>query len=196
MYTKIKDMLKIICGLILKIWGFRVTGPNPELIPKKVYAVYPHTSNWDFPLGIMLKFAMPIEVNYVGKDSLFKWPYGWFFRWLGGIPVDRKKSTNFVDNMVRLYGQYDKLAFALAPEGTRKRVQKFKSGFYYIAHKAQVPIILVKFDFGHKIVDFSEPFYTTGVYADDMKLIINHFKGVKGVNPELACQWEDESVDL
>ena len=196
MYTKIKDMLKIICGLILKIWGFRVTGPNPELIPKKVYAVYPHTSNWDFPLGIMLKFAMPIEVNYVGKDSLFKWPYGWFFRWLGGIPVDRKKSTNFVDNMVRLYGQYDKLAFALAPEGTRKRVQKFKTGFYYIAHKAQVPIILVKFDFGHKIVDFSEPFYTTGVYADDMKLIINHFKGVKGVNPELACQWEDESVDL
>lgn len=196
MYTKIKDMLKLICRLILKIWGFRVTGTNPELIPKKVYAVYPHTSNWDFPLGIMLKFAMPIAVNYVGKDSLFKWPYGWFFRWLGGIPVDRKKSTNFVDNMVRLYGQYDKLAFALAPEGTRKRVQKFKSGFYYIADKAQVPIILVKFDFGHKIVDFSEPFYTTGVYAVDMKYIINHFKGVKGVNPELACQWEDESVEL
>ena len=144
----------------------------------------------------MLKFAITIAVNYVGKDSLFKWPYGWFFKWLGGIPVDRKKSTNFVDNMVRLYGQYDKLAFALAPEGTRKRVQKFKSGFYYIAHKAQVPIILVKFDFEHKIVDFSEPFYTTGVYADDMKFIINHFKGVKGVNPELACQWEDESVDL
>lgn len=188
-------MLKIICGLILKIWGFRVTGPNPELIPKKVYAVYPHTSNWDFPLGIMLKFAMPIEVNYVGKDSLFKWPYGWFFRWLGGIPVDRKKSTNFVDNMVRLYGQYDKLAFALAPEGTRKRVQKFKTGFYYIAHKAQVPIILVKFDFGNKIVDFSEPFFTTGVYADDIKFIISHFKGTKGVNPELACQWEDESVN-
>ena len=187
-------MLKVICRLILKIWGFRVTGPDPELIPKKVYAVYPHTSNWDFPLGILIKFAVPIDVNYVGKDSLFKWPYAWFFKWLGGIPVDRKKSTNFVDNMVRLYGQYDKLAFALAPEGTRKRVQKFKSGFYYIAHKAQVPIILVKFDFRNKVVDFSEPFYTTGVYADDMKFIIGHFKGTEGVNPDLSCQWEDEVV--
>ena len=93
-------MLKFICRLILKIWGFKVTGPNPELVPKKVYAVYPHTSNWDFPLGILMKFAMPIDVNYVAKDSLFKWPYGFIFRWLGGIPVDRSKSTNFVDMMV------------------------------------------------------------------------------------------------
>ncbi|MBK8348603.1 MAG: 1-acyl-sn-glycerol-3-phosphate acyltransferase [Saprospiraceae bacterium] len=80
----------------------------------------PHTSNWDFPLGILMKFAMPIDVNYVGKTSLFKWPYGWLFRWLGGIPVDRKKNTNFVDSMVALYNKYDRLAFAIAPEGTRK----------------------------------------------------------------------------
>lgn len=185
-------MLKLISRLILKIVGFRVTGPDPELIPKKVFAVYPHTSNWDFPLGILLKFAMPLNVNYVGKDSLFKWPYGWLFRKLGGIPVNRTKSTNFVDMMVKLYGQYDKLAFAIAPEGTRKRVQKFKSGFYYIAHQAGVPIIFVKFDFANKVVDFSEPFTPTGVYASDMKSIIAHFKGTQGINPEYACQWEDE----
>lgn len=185
-------MLKLISRLILKLWGFRVTGPDPELIPKKVYAVYPHTSNWDFPLGIILKFGIPINVNYVGKDSLFKWPYGWLFKWLGGVPVNRKKNTNFVDSMVSLYQKYDRLAFAIAPEGTRKRVQKFKSGFYYIAHNAKVPIILVKFDFANKIVDFSEPFYTTGVYSADLKLIIDHFKGTQGINPALACQWEEE----
>lgn len=187
-------MLKWISRLILKIIGFRVTGPDPEKIPRKVFAVYPHTSNWDFPLGILLKFAMPLDVNYVGKDSLFRWPFGWLFRKLGGIPVDRSKQTNFVDTMVKLYGQYDRLAFAIAPEGTRKRVQKFKTGFYYIAHQAGVPIILVKFDFANKVVDFSEPFYTTGVYGEDIKKIMNHFRGTIGINPELACQWEEEPV--
>lgn len=187
-------MLRIICSLILKIWGFRITGPNPELIPKKVYAVYPHTSNWDFLLGILMKFGMPIKVNYVAKDSLFKWPYGFIFRWLGGIPVIRNKSTNFVDMMVGLYNQYDTLAFAIAPEGTRHRVNKFKSGFYYIAHNAKVPIILVKFDFKNKEVHYSEPFYTTGSYSTDMKFIIDHYKGTIGHTPNLACQWEDEEL--
>ena len=185
-------MVQILCQFLLKLWGFKVTGPNPEVVPKKVYAVYPHTSNWDFLLGILLKFAMPIDVNYIAKDSLFRWPYGIIFRKLGGIPVDRSKNNNFVDTMANLYNKYDKLAFAISPEGTRKSVSKFKSGFYYIAVKAKVPIILVKFDFGNKVVDYSEPFYPTGVYADDLPFIIKYFKGTKGKNPELACQWEDE----
>lgn len=187
-------MLKFICRFILKIWGFKVTGSNPELIPKKVYAVYPHTSNWDFLLGILMKAAMPIDVNYIGKSSLFKWPYGWIFRKLGGIPVNRNERTNFVETMANLYQKYERLAFAIAPEGTRKRVRKFKSGFYYIAHKAQVPIILVKFDFGKKEVNYSEPFYTTGVYEKDLAFIIQHFKGTVGKIPENASQWEDEVV--
>jgi len=185
-------MLKLLSKLILFIWGFKITGSNPELIPKKVYAVYPHTSNWDFLVGITLKFSMPLQVNFVGKDSLFKWPFGWLFRWLGGIPVDRTKSTNFVDTMVSLYSKYEKLAFAIAPEGTRKRVRKFRTGFYYIAHRAKVPLIFVKFDFKNKEVHFSEPFYTSGVYSDDIRYIVDHFRGTGGVNPELACQWEDE----
>ena len=95
---------------------------------------------------------------------------------------------------MNLYNKYDRLAFTLAPEGTRKRVKKFKTGFYYIAHKAHVPIILVKFDFANKIVDFSEPFYTSGVYSEDLKKIISHFDGTLGVNPELACKWEEELI--
>lgn len=180
--------------MLLKIWGFTWEGPNPEVIPKKVFAVYPHTSNWDFPLGILMKFGMPLNVNYVGKSSLFKWPYGFIFRKLGGIPVERSKRTNFVDMMVSQYHQYDNLAFALAPEGTRKKVTKFKTGFYYIAHLADVPLILVKFDFGRKVVEFSEPLKTTGNYEKDMLKIIDYFKGTLGRIPENACQWEDEHL--
>ena len=187
-------MLQWLSRLILKWWGFKWTGANPENIAKKVYAVYPHTSNWDFPLGILLKYAMPLNVNYVGKHHLFKWPYGIIFRKLGGIPVDRSKSTHFVDTMVDLYSQYDQLSFALAPEGTRKRVKKFRSGFYHIAHKANVPLILVKFDFKNKVVDFSPPYYPSGDYKKDMEYIVAHFKGTEGVHPELACQWEDEVI--
>lgn len=187
-------MLQRICKWLLALWGFKVTGFYPETVPKKVYAVYPHTSNWDFPLGILVKFSMPIDVNYVAKDSLFKWPYGIIFRKLGGIPVDRSKSTQFVDMMAEQYGKYPKLAFAIAPEGTRKKVGKFKSGFYFIALKAQVPIILVKFDYGNKVVDFSEPMIPSGDYNKDMATIIHHFKGTKGKNPEMATQWDDESI--
>ncbi len=187
-------MLKWLSRILLRIWGFKWTGADPETIDKKVYAVYPHTSNWDFPLGILIKFAIPLNVNYVGKDSLFKWPYGFIFRKLGGIPVDRKHRTNFVDMMVEQYSKYDKLSFALAPEGTRKRVKKFKSGFYYIAYKSKVPLILVKFDFMNREVHFSEPFHPTGDYKKDMALIVAHFKGTSGIHPELACQWEEEVI--
>jgi len=187
-------MIKWIASSIFKLWGFKVTGIDPETIPKKLYIVYPHTSNWDFPVGILMKFGIPINVNYIAKDSLFKWPYGFIFRKLGGIPVNRKERTNFVDTMVNMYKKHERLAFAMAPEGTRKKVRKFKTGFYYIAHNAQIPIIMVKFDWGNKLVDYSEPFYTSGVYRDDLKRIINHFRGTIGHTPENACQWEDEDI--
>jgi len=179
---------------VLKIWGFKQSGTYPEHIQKKVYAVYPHTSNWDFLLGIMMKGAIQMEVSYIAKESLFKWPHGWIFRKMGGIPVNRKERTNFVDTMVNLYPKYERLSFAISPEGTRKKVRKFKTGFYYIALNANVPIVMVKFDYANMVYHFSEPFYPTGVYKDDLKFIINHFRGTIGKNNELACQWENEDL--
>ena len=179
-------MIRFLCRLILKIWGFKQTGTYPADIKKKLYIVYPHTSNWDFPLGILLKGAIPMDVNYVAKDSLFKWPYGWLFRALGGIPVDRKKRTNFVDNMVALYNKYDRLSFAIAPEGTRKKVDKWKTGFYYIALQAGIPLIFVKFDYKNKEAHFSLPFYPSGNYEEDMKVISRHFIGTIGKNQEMS----------
>ncbi|MFZ1705192.1 MAG: 1-acyl-sn-glycerol-3-phosphate acyltransferase [Saprospiraceae bacterium] len=179
-------MIRLFCRLILKIWGFKQTGHYPKEIKKKLYAVYPHTSNWDFPLGILMKGAIPMDVNYVAKDSLFKWPYAWIFKALGGIPVDRNKRTHFVDNMVDLYNKYDVLSFAIAPEGTRKKVGVWKTGFYYIALKAKIPLILVKFDYKNKEVHYSDPFWPTGNFDKDMIFIAKHFEGTIGKNPELA----------
>jgi 1-acyl-sn-glycerol-3-phosphate acyltransferase len=187
-------VLRVFSRILLHIWGFTWSGPDPEQIPKKVYAVYPHTSNWDFVLGMLLKWGMPIGVNFVGKNALFKWPYGWFFKMLGGVPVDRSRSTHFVENMAAQFAKYDRLAFAIAPEGTRKKVNKFKTGFYFIALEAKVPIILVKFDFGTKVVDFSAPFHPSGDYKTDMKFIVDYFRGTGGIHPELACQWEEEVI--
>jgi 1-acyl-sn-glycerol-3-phosphate acyltransferase len=174
------------------LMGFKVTGIDPELYPQKVFVVYPHTSNWDFPLGILCKFGMPINVNFVAKASLFRWPFGKFFRFLGGIPVERGRSTNFVDQMIKLYDQYPVLGLAIAPEGTRKYVGKFKSGFYYIADGAKVPIIMVKFDWGNRVVDYSEPFYTTGNYNNDLKSFIEHFKGTQGYIAANGSDWAEE----
>ncbi|MBK6782355.1 MAG: 1-acyl-sn-glycerol-3-phosphate acyltransferase [Saprospiraceae bacterium] len=138
-----------------------------------------------FP-GILLKGAIPMDVNYVAKDSLFKWPYGWIFRALRGIPVDRKKRSNFVENMVALYNKYDRLSFAIAPEGTRKKVDKWKTGFYYIALQAGIPLIFVKFDYKNKEAHFSLPFYPSGNYEEDMKVISRHFIGTIGKNQEMS----------
>ena len=187
-------MIKLFCRLVLKIWGFKQAGTYPGYIPKKVYAVYPHTSNWDFLLGIMMKGAIPMEVSYIAKESLFKFPHGWIFRKMGGIPVNRRERTNFVETMVDLYSKYDHLSFAISPEGTRKKVTKFKTGFYYIALKANIPIVFVKFDYANKLYHFSEPFYPNGVYKNDLQFIINYFRGTIGKNNELSCQWEAEDL--
>ena len=171
------------------MWGFTITGNVPNDIKKKIYAVMPHTSNWDFLLGILNKGALKLDVQYLAKNILFKWPFGWIFRLTGGIPVDRSKNNNFVDEVVNILAQHEKISIAVAPEGTRKKVAKLKSGFYWIAYKAKVPIIFVKFDFRQKEVNYADPFYPTGNYEDDYIKIANHFKGVIGKRPSETFEY-------
>ena len=177
-------MLKYISSWILKLFGWRVTGTPPKTIKKYIIIVIPHTSNWDFPLGLLVRRKTGIQVNFIGKKSLFKAPWGSIFRALGGYPVDRSKSTSFVDNAVRLFNENERFALTIAPEGTRSKTDKLKSGFYYIALGAHVPIIMVKFDYENKEVDFSEPFEPTGDKEADFALIEAHFAGVRGKHPE------------
>ncbi len=174
-------MFSYISGIILKIWGFRITGAFPHHAKKKVLIVAPHTSNWDFPLGILVRTKLKADVNYVAKSSLFVWPFGIFFKALGGIPVNRKKSQSFVDINVELFEKRDAFTLQIAPEGTRKKVDAFKTSFYWIAWNAQVPLYLVKFDWGNKVVHFEEnPFPMTGNIEEDMPKIYAFYRGVKG----------------
>ena len=183
-------MIRWLARKILKWWGWVVTGTIPNHMKKKIYIVIPHTSNWDFPVGILLKFGYKMDVQYLAKDSLFKPLYGWFFRMLGGIPVDRSKSSNMVDNIIDALSKYEKISIALAPEGTRKKVTKLKSGFYWISYKSGIPLIFVKFDWANIVVDFAQPFKPCGDYEHDLKIIEDHFKDVVGRVPEKGIYYK------
>ncbi len=177
-------MLYLIGRLILKISGIRFYGDYPYHLNKHVIIVVPHTSNWDFVIGASIKYTERIKTNYIGKDSLFRFPLGYLFRYLGGVPVDRTKSNKLVDQIVDIYNKREKFVLALAPEGTRKKVDRLKTGFYYIAKKANVPITMVRFDYPNKRVEVAKPFYTTESKEDDFAKINEFFKDIQGKIPE------------
>lgn len=169
---------------ILKTLGWKITGRYPYELKKFIVAVVPHTSNIDFPLGLLVRSALETKIYFVGKKELFRPPFGAIFRALGGYPVDRTKRSNFVQAVADIFDEREEFALCFAPEGTRKRVDQLKSGFYYIAKLANVPIVLTKFDYEHKEVHFGEPFYPTDDAEADMQYIWNYFKGVRGKKPE------------
>ena len=172
-----------ICRFILKMLGWKIINNLPD-DKKYMLIAAPHTSNWDFPLGLMVKFSEKIKLNYLGKGALFDSPFGWFFRALGGIPVYRKKRLNMVDQMVQAFNERDEMILAMSPEGTRSYLDYWKSGFYHIAHKAKVPIAMGTLDFGNKQVRLGNSFMPTGDIQADMKIIRAFFEGVKGKKPE------------
>lgn len=171
---------------LLKIWGWKITGSYPHELKKLVLAVAPHTSNWDFPVGVLARSAAAADAVFVGKHTLFRPPFGWFFRSIGGVPVDRTKRGNFVAGVIDEFARRDHFHVCIAPEGTRKKVDRFKTGFYHIAKGAGVPIVLTRFDWERREVDFGERFYPTDNEERDLEYIWNYFKNTKGKNPELG----------
>lgn len=172
--------------LIFKIIGWRVVGQMPDQ-KKFIIAVAPHTSNWDFLVGVAARSLLRIyDAQFLGKSSLFKPPFGWFFRMLGGHPVDRSSKQDQVEQVVNLFNKHEKFILALAPEGTRKKVDKLKTGFYYIARGAHVPIVPVGFDFGGKQVVVSDPVYPSEDIHADMEKIMSFYRTIRGRNPELG----------
>lgn len=175
----------MISKFILKLIGWKNIVSYPlHNLDKYLVIVIPHTSNWDFPLGLLSRAAINEDIKYLGKDSLFRFPFGFLFRWLGGYPVVRSKSTNYVETVVNLFNSKKRFAVCIAPEGTRKKVDKLKSGFYYMAHGANIPLILCSFDWKKKEIKYSEPFYTSGNYESDLPKIMKYFDGVEGKNPD------------
>jgi len=178
-------MGRAISRLLLKWWGWSIPA-HVSLPSKYVMIVIPHTSNWDFMVGVLARSALNLKISFIGKHSLFRPPLGWLFRWLGGVPVDRSRRNKMVDQIARIYKQREQFAVCLAPEGTRSKVTQLKSGFYYIALEAQVPIIMVKFDWSKKVIGFAPPFLPTGDKAADFQKINEYYKGVKGKNAALS----------
>ena len=127
-----------------------------------------------------MRNAQNAKINFIAKQSLFKPPFGWWFNKLGGVPVNRKASTNMVQQIASIYKNREEFRLSLSPEGTRKKVTEWKTGFYYIAKEAQIPIVLVAFDYGKKEIKFSKPQYTTLDISEDMANYKAFFKGVIG----------------
>lgn len=171
--------ISIIC---LRLSGWRLEGKFPDL-PKYVMIAAPHTSNWDFPVTLGICFAARAKIYWMGKASLFKGPLGPIMRWLGGVPVDRSKSNNLVQQMVDVFNSSERLVLTIPPEGTRSKVKQWKSGFYHIAVGAKVPIVLAFLDFRRKVGGFGPVFEPTGNVDQDMRDIQAFYKDIVGKNP-------------
>jgi 1-acyl-sn-glycerol-3-phosphate acyltransferase len=166
---------------MLKLLGWRVEGEIPNL-RKMVIAVAPHTSNWDFIVGVATMFALDLRLSFLGKHTLFAGPFGPLLRWMGGIPVDRSKPHGVVEDSVRAFASVDRRILAIAPQGTRSPVAHFKSGFLQIARGANVPVVLATLDYGKKEVRLG-PMMDLGedIEADRAK-IEAFFSEIKGRN--------------
>ncbi len=177
--------------IFFRLMGWKIDGTIAPEVKKCVMIVVPHTSWHDFYIGLFTRGILGMDMNFVGKKELFRFPFGGYFRWMGGAPLDRQKNENKVDAIAKVFQTRDVFRLAIAPEGTRKKVTEWKTGFYYIALKANIPIIPVAFDWGKKTVKISEPFWPTGNKEADFKFLQNHFKGVIGKVPEYSFEPED-----
>ena len=159
--------------------GWRIEGAIPNL-PKFVIAVAPHTSNWDFVVGMAAMFALDLRLSFIGKHTLFVGPFAPLFRWMGGIPVDRASPHGVVGDSVRAFESVERRVLALAPQGTRKPVAHFRSGFLHIARGARVPILLAALDYATRTVRIG-PLFTPGSdTAADLAHLEAFFSRVRG----------------
>ena len=177
--------MKFIAKLIFWIRGWKTSGEVPPL-KKFVVIMAPHTSGEDFVLGMCAKFIYGIRFRFLAKAEVFRPPFGFIFRWLGGIPVERSEHHNLVDEVVKQFEQHEVFILALSPEGTRAYAPKWKTGFYYIALYAKVPIVLTYLNFETKTAGIGPTFYPTGDIDKDIEAIKDFYRPIKGKHPELG----------
>ena len=166
---------------LLALMRWRVEGDLPDL-KKLVIAVAPHTSNWDFVVGMAVMFALDLKITFIGKHTLFRGPFAPILRWMGGVPVDRSSSHGVVGDAVRAFESADQLVLAIAPEGTRRHVERFHSGFLHIARGAQVPVLLASLDYGARCVRFGPLFEPGADVEAEVRRVEAFFSTVRGKN--------------
>lgn len=178
---------QLLGKVILGTLGWRVKGAFPD-IPKFVLVAAPHTSNWDAIVGLAAALRLRLDINFFAKQEAFRPPLGWILRRLGGIPVDRNSAHGLVDEAIRAFRENSTFVLGVAPEGTRKRTERWKTGFHHIARAVDVPVVLVALDFGRKVIG---PIATLELSDDldhDLAVIAGHLDGIRGRNPELFTE--------
>lgn len=183
-----------LAWVFLRINGWKAECPPPD-VPKYVLIGAPHTSNWDVPFVLSLAFAFRTRIYFMVKDSVFKWYCGWFFRWLGGIPIDRSKPNGMVAQTVDVFNQHERLVICIPPEGTRKKARRWKTGFYHIACGAKVPISMGYMDFKRKAGGCGPLLYPSGNIQEDMGRLREFYSTVSGKYPNLTCLPGDDMED-
>ena len=173
--------MRAVGHALLGLLGWRVEGEVPNL-PKFVIAVAPHTSNWDFVVGAAVMFALDLRLAFLGKHTLFRWPLGALFRWMGGIPVNRDSPHGVVGDSIAAFRAMDRRILAIAPEGTRRPVPQFKSGFLQIARGAEVPVVLASLDYAAKCVRLGPTFEPGEDVEADRRRTEAFFAPVRGKN--------------
>ena len=179
-------MKRIYRYIYFKILKWEIVGDFPSTLNKYVVIAAPHTHWHDFPMGILLRGILGVRIHFVAKKELFKGPLNWYLRKVGGFPLDRTEGQNKVDAYASLFEREEEFRLAIAPEGTRKKVDKWKTGFYFIAKRAKVPIVMVAFDFENKQHKISDPFYPTDDIDKDFEYMYAFYKGVKGKIPRYS----------
>ena len=176
-------MLKNFSKFILNLVGWHVDVIMPE--EKKFIMIgAPHTTNWDLPLGLLCFWSVQIKITWVAKKQLFFGPLNYFFRKLGGIPVDRSIHTGFIKQIANQFDEHEEMIIGLTPEGTRSRSEYWKTGFYYIAQEANIPICLAYVDFPSRTIGFGKMLYPSGDIEKDFEIIKTFYQDKRGKFPE------------
>lgn len=178
-------LLRRLSQRFLSRRGWNISGELPN-IPRMIMLGAPHTSNWDFIYSLAFMYAAGFRASWIGKKSLFTWPFGGLMRRLGGIPVNRRFPASFLRDTLKGFRENDQFILAIAPEGTRSKVDRWKPGFYRIARAADVPMVGVCFDFGKREFRISDPFTPTGDMDGDIRAIQAFYAGAVGKRPRLT----------
>ena len=186
----VNTVLRALSLGFLRLTGWTLAGQLPADQPKCALIAAPHTSNWDLPYTLMVAFALRLDIYWMGKAQLFRGPFGPLMRWLGGIAVDRSQSTNLVAASALAIREADgPLCLVVPPEGTRSQTRQWRTGFYWIAHEAGVPIVMAYMDYPRKLSGLGPVFKPTGDIDADMAQIKAYYAQYKGKN------WRQFSVD-
>ncbi len=187
-------MIRFIVKNIFSLLGWKIF--NVPVIPKGLIVAAPHARTADFFVGLCVRESVGLDIKYLGKAELFRPPFGWIFYALGGTPLIRSENKNQVQQVVDKFNQQGNYLLAMAPEGTRKNVKKLRTGFYYMALAASVPIIMAGFDYHRKYIIFAEPFMPSGNFESDMQtFFVPFYKSIEGEKKDWLFNYEKGQFD-